>query len=628
MANSNQNTVVNALDFDTIKANLTQYMRGQDQFKDYDFEGSGMNILLDLLSAHTHYNGFYHHMALNESFIDTAITRDGVISLAKLVGYTPRSRTAPKATVDVNFGTTRPTINSANFDYLPSGVVFRGTAERTNYNFITRKPYELLRNSSNEYIINGIEITEGSIKVTNYVVDQSNSDQRFLISSRNVDMSSVIVRVQRSIEDSTGFTDVWSKNTDFSSLSEDSLVYFTEETNDGYFRIYFGDGVLGRKPRHGNYVTVQYLTTDGPDANGLGRTDSTNSRTFRMNILPQATVSVVSPAAGGSLKEDIESIRYNAPRAYQTQDRAVTSEDYRVIVHQNYPNAESVFVYGGEDANPPVFGKVFIAVKPKEGTTLTDIEKRNLATNIVGVRNVLGITPEIIDPDALYLKVTTSIIYDPSLTDLADTGIENRVVAQINRFSNRELSKFDRGLVYSQFSTNIDDADVSIIGNQTTVRLEKRLELNLGQSISYELDFNNAFFHPEDNYSPILSSDSFTYLDGTSTATAFLDDDGSGNIRIYKLVDGSKSFINENAGTIDYTNGTINLVSFTPTGLSGQTSTISIEVQPANQNINAKRNTILFIDEADTDAVTVSATPRNVTTDFSSISGTPFPFEA
>lgn len=628
MASSNQNTVVNALDFDTIKANFIQYLRGQDQFKDYDFEGSGMNILLDTLAAHTHYNGFYHHMALNESFIDTAITRDGVVSLAKLVGYTPRSRTAPKATVNINFGTTRPTINSSNFDYLPSGVVFRGTADRTNYNFINTKPYELLRNTSGEYIINGVEIVEGSIKIVNFIVDESNSNQQFLIPSKNVDISTLVVRLQRSIEDSTGFTESWSRNTDFSNLGADSTVFFVEETNDGFYRIYFGDGILGRKPRHGNYVTVQYLTTDGPAANGLGRTDSSSNRTFRMNLFPQATVSVVSAAAGGSLKEDIESIRYNAPRAYQTQDRAVTSEDYRVIVYQNYPNAESVYVYGGEDADPPVYGKVFIAVKPREGTTLTDIEKRNLATNIVGTRNVLGIVPEIIDPDALYLKVTTNVIYDPALTDMSDTGIERAVTNRIVRYSNRELSKFDRGLVYSKFSSDIDNADVSIIGNQTTIRLEKRLEVNLGQSVSYELDFNNALFHPEEEYSPILSSDEFTYFDGETSVTAFLDDDGSGKLRIYKLVDGSKVFISTDAGSIDYTTGKINLISFIPTGLSGQTSSIAIEVQPANQNINSKRNTILFIDEADTDAITVTATPRNVTTDFNSISGTPFPFES
>lgn len=627
MAN-NSRISINSLDFDGIKQNLKDYLKSQTVFTDYNFEGSGINILLDILSANTHYLGFYMNMVANETFIDSAVTRESVVSIAKHIGYTPRSAISAKSIVNINFGTTRPTISGQNFDYLPTGIIFRTEKDGKTYNFVTTQSYKLKINANNEYYIDGIEIVEGTITNTNYIVNELDTTQKYIIPSKDVDINTLVVRVQQSIDDTTGFVEKWSLATDYVSIGSDSPVYFLEEDANGYYRIYFGDDIIGRKVKNGNLITIQYLITSGPDANEIGIRDSIFSRTFNIPSIPSGRVSVVSPSSGGKDKETIESIRFNAPRYYQAQNRAVTAEDYRSIVSSEYGDAESIYVYGGEDADPPQYGKVFVSIKPTEGTQISDFEKLNIANNILGERNVLGITPEIIDPDIIYVNVTSNVTYDPSQTNFTDSQIESQVRNVIVSYNRTELGKFNRTLYFSKFTKNIDDSITSVLGNQTSFTMTKYLQIEEGQSLSYQFTFANPIFHPEDGYKSVLSSSSFTYYDGSTNATAFLDDDGNGNIRIYKLNNNAKQILNSSIGTINYSTGSISLVSFNPLSTLRTDSNILITVEPANKNLISKRNIIFTIDEDSLDSINITATPVTEFESGNTNSGVPFPFDA
>lgn len=616
------------LDFDQIKSSLKEFLRGQSEFTDYDFEGSGINILLDILAANTHQIGFYQSMVANEAFIDTAVTRESLVSLSKLLGYTPRSRSAARATVNVNFGTTRPSQNDTDLSFLPTGSIFRAEVNGTSYDFVTTQPYKILQNSSDEYYCENVQVVEGAIRTTSFIVDETNENQKFLIDDTTIDTTTIVVRVANSVTDNTGFNRVWKRNTDYTSIGPESRVFFLEENVDTKYRIFFGDGIFGRKPRNGNQIVVQYLSTQGPDANGIGRRDSATNRAFVSIDFPTSTVTVVAPSSGGADRESINSIRFNAPRSFQTQDRAVTAQDYRSVINREYGNAESVFVWGGEENDPPQYGKVFISIKPTSGTSLSDVEKTQIAQNILKSRNVLGITPEVVDPEFLYLKINSRVVYDPSQTEKTSAQISSLVSSGIFLFSDNDLEKFDRSLEYSSFVNRIDNFDVSIRSNQTDIMLEKRLSVDLGVNTSYEIRFDNALFNPEDGYKPIISSTAFTIndTDGVTPVTAYLDDNGSGTIRVYKLVNSQKVFINASAGTVNYTTGTINLVNFQPLSVPNNDSQIRITAEPENLDVTSRRNNILLIDREDPESVRVTATAYTTIDENETSSGTPFPF--
>ena len=616
---------VSQLDFDKIKDSYKEFLRDQDLFTDFDLEGSGMSIILDVLSLNAHHMGYYSNMAVNEAFIDSAATRRSITSIAKHLGYTPRSVQSATAQVDINFGSTQPSIGGNSIDYLPTGTPFRATFSGDVFSFITKKPYKIEYNDTNSvWEIKDVVISEGVLQLQNFIYNSDGeSDQKFIFNNGKIDTSSLVVRVQNSISDQTGFTETWNRSTNFSSLNTESRVYFIEENKDGIFQMYFADGIIGRKLVGGNYITVQYLETRGVAANGIGNTDSTSLRTFTISGFQNAVVSVTSSASGGSTFETSESIRFNAPHSYQAQDRAVTAHDYRTIVNENYGEADSVFVYGGEDADPPQFGKVFVSIKPSEGTFLTDLEKADIARNVLANQNVLGITPEVIDPDYIYLKITTNVTYDPTLTSLTETGVESSIANVIQTYADTELEKFDKNFYFSAFTGYIDDSHPSVLGNQTSVILEKRLPLQLNETKAYEINFNNAVFHPEAGYKPVLESETFTMEDSSgNTISAFLDDDGNGNIRIYKLVNDTKVVVNSTIGTINYTTGKIALINFKPVTTGNKDAVLNISIVPHNQDVSTIRNMILLIDSDD---VTVDSTQKTIVNP-NSLSGNPFPF--
>lgn len=612
---------INGLDFLTIRSNLKNYLANKEEFSDFNFEGSGISILLDLLAYTTHYLSFYNNMVANEMFLDSAIKRSSVVSHAKALGYTPASRRAATATLNVVL-----TPEDMNGSYtLAKRSKFVGSKDGISYTFYTTSTATFVANTSTTLIANNVEVKEGTYRKFSYVVDTGTS-QKIIIPEKNVDISTLTVAVQTSATNTTGSTDTWTNVTDITTVSSTTKAFFVQELQDGRYEVYFGDGVIGQAVEDGNVVVLDYLVTSGLDANGIGSTDRTGARAFSTSVADITDVVVVSASSGGANKESIDSIKFNAPRAYQSQNRAVTASDYASFVQQNFSKSGDVFVWGGEDSNPPEYGKVFISVKPSSGTVLTFNEKLSLQ-NLIKDKNVVGIIPEVVDPNYLYLKINSTVAYDADATTKTSTDIKEVVKIAVLAYSLLSLEKFNRSFRYSKFVAHIDDSDTAIVGNQTFVTIEKRIEPTVGVTKNYTVKFENEIYHPHDGHSPVLTSNGFVYTksDGT-TSTCYLDDDGSGKIRIYENIANVRSYIVDDIGTIDYTTGILSLKSFVPLSVTNG-GILKLEVIPNNKDIISERNTIISIDAGDTSAIVISAqnydpystTVQQSTSTFSSI---------
>ena len=585
------------LDFDDIKSSLKNYLQTQEEFKDYNFEGSGMSILLDLLAYNTHYQSFYANMVANEMFLDSAIVRNSVVSLAKHLAYVPKSVTAPIATVDVNFSTSPGA-------FLERGSVFSSTAGGESYTFVTLSAYPYEYDANTEvYSAKNVQLYEGRLNTISFIVDENNPDQKFIIPDKMVDTRTITVRVQKSTTDTTGFVDLWEPVNNVIDLTSSSKAYFIQEVEDGLFEIYFGDNIISEGIDDGNLIIIEYLSTNGVKANGMGTTDKATSRVFNFGT---SNVEVVAAAGGGADRESTDSIKYYAPLAYQAQERAVTTNDYEYILLRDYPDVESALIWGGEDNDPPQYGKVFISLKPIAGRYISETEKLSIASDLIKRRNIVAITPEVVDPEYVFLNFTSTINYDGRKTARSSNDLGNLVYEQIVDYIDNDLEKFGKALYLSDFQRRIDDLDDAILSNETSVVLEYRLSPTLNRKTTYEFSFGNALFHPHDGHMPIISSDSFVHYDGVGkNVTAFIDDDGKGKLRLYSFVDGEKTYFNEDAGSIDYDTGKLVLKDFMPVSITNVTA-IKIKSVPQNQDVASLRNNILTIDTNDLAAVNLT----------------------
>jgi len=610
------NTPVDQLDFDSIKQSLKDYLRGQETFQDYDFEGSTMNILLDLLAYNTHYQAFYANMIAGEAFLDSARKRNSVVSLAKHLNYTPRSKKASRINVNVQYV-------SDNFvtDYnraragvltLPRGTQFsaRGSNGQT-YIFNTMQDYKFQVLGTAFYALN-VVLFEGILKSESYVINTKDTTQKLIISDKNIDTDSILVRVQRSVSDTTGIGDTWIQSTDMTKLNGDSTAFFLQEAENGYWQIYFGDGLLGRAVEHGNVVRIFYLSTNGKDANGIGSDDSASSPTFSSGESYLAEVAfdsngVLQPSYGGDDPESTESIRTYAPRVYQAQERAVTANDYLAILAKDFSlRSESFLVWGGEENDPPQYGKVFISIKPKNSSKLSALEKQAISTNILREKNVLTITPEVVDADLTYIIPTINVYYDPNKTVATSSELSTALFARTVEYSNNNLNKFGSNFRASKFSAFIDNQDPAIRSSSLNLVLEKRIEMQFNKTLAYTIKFDNVLDHPMDGYPPIVESSGFYYADLSSDATVkptvvcYLDDDGYGNIRLYKYVNNiTKVYILNDLGTVDYTTGKIVLKNFNPIGTPTGELELKIRTIPERKDIFVRRNQVLEISSDD-----------------------------
>ena len=583
---------ISELDFDGIKDNLKTFLSQQDEFTDYDFEGSGMSVLLDVLAYNTHYLGYNANMLANEMFIDSADLRSSVVSKAKQVGYTPTSTTASTATIDV-------LVNNASGASLTMsrGTKFTTTVDGQSYSFVNNANVSITP-TDGVFKFSNLSITEGSYLNYKYTASTSDIDQRFIIPNDNVDTTTLTVKVQESSSDST--TNTYTLATGITGLDNTSKVYFLQEVEGGRFEVYFGDGILGKAIADGNIVILDYITCNRDEPNAA----TTFTLSGTIGGFSSATITTVSNASGGSGPESIASIKYNAPRDYGTQDRAVTAEDYKVLVKSLYANAQAVQVYGGEDAEVPNYGKVYISIKAKSGSNLTVATKESIVTSLKSYA-VASVRPEIIDPETTYILLTTTFKYDSDKTTKDVSTLQTNIRNAIATYNNNTLENFVGVFRYSKLLEAINDADTSILSNITTVKMYKYITPTLSSALKYTLSFNNALYNPHSGHNAsaggIISSTGFK-ISGDTTNEHFLDDDGAGNVRVYYLSGTTRLYTDSTYGTVNYTTGQVVLTSANITSISnvdGAASTqIRVTVSPSSNDIVPVRNQVLEIDTA------------------------------
>lgn len=476
-------TKITELDFATIKSNLKDFLRSQPEFSDYNFDGSGLSVLLDVLAYNTHYMGYYMNMVANEMFIDTAQLRESVVSHAKLLGYTPRSRVASQAMISVDFEEVGGGSNSSMT--LPRFTKFTSAPKDTkSYTFVTTEQLVATKDMSGFFSFYDVVIKEG--EPVSYVFNydaQTNEKQVFELPDIGIDTTTLTVQVQKS---ATNFSlETFELAQDSTTVSTTDPIYYLEENRLGKYQIYFGDGILGRALEDGNLVIVSYVITSGDAANGI--------REFRLadNVMPGANVSVylVSESGSGSPAETIEDIRFTAPKGFIAQNRAVTKNDYIALINRNYPYFDSVTVWGGEENTPPVYGKIFFSLKPKGNFEITETEIQYMKDYILKPISVLTVTPEYVAPDYNFMNFIIDVVYDPRKTTKTAGGIKNSVYDAVTNFAETYLNTFNNTFKMSRLVRAIDDADPSIENNSIKVLIEKRLQPLLNQSKTYKINF-------------------------------------------------------------------------------------------------------------------------------------------
>ena len=517
MATANSGLQITNLDFGDIKASLKTFLSQQDTLKDYNFDGSALSVLVDLLAYNTQYNAYYLNMVANEMFLDSAIQRGSVVSHAKLLNYIPQSAVAPKATIHITVnGVTTSTLTLPKFTPFISEAI-----DNVNYTFLTTDS-TTVNVTSNTATFNDIVISQGIASSYSFTYNSTtNPKQLFEIPDSNIDTSTLIVSVQESSTNTASVT--YNLSTNYIDLTPSSTVYFLEEGMNGKYNIYFGDGLIGKSLVNGNIINLTYITTSGTLAFGA------NSFTAMQSIggFSNTVVSSISLATQGSDKETIASIKYTAPKAYAAQGRAVTKEDYIYLIQNNSSNLpiDSVSVWGGEENNPPVYGQIFCAVKPSGGYTLTPTQKEKLISEVIKPISVLTVTPTILDPDYTYAKITTNVLYDPKKTTLTGGQIKSQVTAKINQFSADTLNTFNSVFKLPELISYIQTADTSIVTNECTIRLQKKFYPKLNSRATYTFDFGvplkRNYYNAGLNSSPDFSQTDASAISGVREGIYF-----------------------------------------------------------------------------------------------------------
>ena len=598
------NLNVTELDFADIKQNLKNFLKQQSEFNDYDFDGSGLNVLLDVLAYNTHYNALNAHYSLNESFLDSAQIRGNVVTRAKLLGYTPRSVLSPRAQVDISVNVaaevgTKPTILELTRGTKLNTVV---SGEEFQYVVLETQQATLSAVTANTDQFNDVVIAEGSIRELKYRVDNDIENQKFQLSDYDADTSTLRVRVQ-SNEESSSF-DIYTKFESLKDVNSTSKVYYLQENPSGYYEVYFGDGVTGFKPSNNNIVTIDYITTQGKESNGA------NSFSMVDNIggFSNITITLDTAAIGGVDAETMESIRFNAPLTFISQNRAVTADDYSAIIKKEFSNIDSISTWGGEDNDPPDYGKVYIAIKPLLAEQLTTAEKSDITGAILKGKNVVSITPEIVNTNYTYLELDVAFKYNPNLTDRSSVELQSVVRDTISDYNFNNLNKFDGVFRHSQLTRAIDSADPSILNTMVRPRMFQEITPLNNADNNFSLTFSSPFYQSGVSTDFVLTSTAFKinnedhYLGDIPIA-------GSTNrkVIVYKIVDNVNITVVKDAGDIDVSKGTVTLHSFVP----DTTAVIRVTVTPNSLDIAPKRNQLLNIDPG---KVIVTAQVDTITT--------------
>ena len=577
------------LDFDQIKTSIKDYLRANSTFTDFDFEGSNFSVLIDTLAYNTYITAFNSNMVVNESFLDSATVRENVVSLARNIGYVPRSRTAAKAQVSFNVSTTAntPTLT------LPTGLVCVGSVDNSSYTFSI--PDNISSNVvSGVASFNNIEIYQGTFLTKQFVVDGS-LDQRFILNNSFIDTSTISVYV-KGINDS-GLGVEYSSVDNILEVNSSSRIYLLQEVQDEKYELLFGDGLIGQKLENNAVITVNYIVTDGEEGNGASSFSFSGSiRNASNATIDIGSVSVITnqSSQNGSEIESIDSVKYFAPRIYSSQYRAVTSRDYEAIIKKIYPDTESVAVIGGEELDPPEFGSVSISIKPKNGTFVSDFNKQQII-NKLKQYSISGINQKIIDLKILYVEIDSSIYYNYAQISTVES-LKTKVVNSLTEYSNSvDLNSFGGRFKYSKVLQIIDNTDTSITSNITKVRIRRDLMAMINQFAQYELCFGNKFHVNSEGYN--IKSTGFN-ISGESDTVYLTDvpnsDGKTGIISIVKpLSDGTIRIVAKSAGTVDYVKGEIKLGTINIISTSKENNIIEIQAFPESNDVLGLRDLYL-----------------------------------
>ena len=587
---------LNQLDFGNIKTALKEYMRSQTDFTDYDFEGSALAQLIDVLAYNTYYTAFNTNMVVNEMFLDSATLRDNVVALAKQLGYRPKSATASRAVVSATLRYTSP--NAPATALLRRGKAFTALFDNTVYQYCVLDDVRVPVNNSIA-VLDNLEIFSGNIVTDYHTVNTSLRNQRFLLSNLNIDTTTIRVKVFQSAQ-STAF-ELYDYAENILNVDPGSKVFFLTEIEDENYEIQFGDGVFGRKLENGEYVEISYLTTSGPDTNGakvfsfngvLEDPDVT-SQTLNSLSVTLTNLTTVEASAGGENSESLDRIKFNAAKNYATQDRAVTAEDYKAIVRNLYPSVADITAFGGEEDSPPEYGVVKIVVKPKYATALTSYTKKDLETKLKKY-SVASVTPKIVDPSILYVEMTSNIYYDTNLTTYKSDKIKSLVIKNIEDYIElSDTEKFNGKYRYSKFTGVIDDSDNSIMSNLTSIEMRKDFYPALNSKFYYEICFKNPIVSDDE---PTIRSTGFTVRE-YPLDTVYIED-RMGKLVLYKLdsVTGDKQVLNANLGEVDYGTGELRMYDLIIVKGSFNDDKIEIRAMPAQNDIVSAREMFLDVD--------------------------------
>jgi hypothetical protein len=579
MANNSVN--VSLLDFDTIKYSLKDFLKSQDKFKDYNFEGSNINVLLDVLAYNSYLNSFYLNMIASEMFLDSAQKIDSVISHAKELNYLPRSSRSSKAVINMSLnanGIVNPLI-------IPKGTIFSGKKTNESYNFITDKEHSFFSGSST-YEITDLEIYEGSYVKDTFIVDYNVETQRFLLSNPNVDTESIEVLVNENLGDT-----IYTYTQNLANLTKNSNVYFLQSTYGQQYELYFGDGVFGKKPKNGSVITVNYRINSGYNGNDIVNFNLSDDlgRYNGDGIVNIISVDTVIASSGGADAENIESIRFNAPKYYQTQGRCITTNDYVSTILQEYPEIQYVNVYGGSTTNSAIeYGTVYITPSTYTGAVLSDTRKTDIKTFISNL-SPIGIKVDIIDPDYLYIDLFSTLHVNFRNTTTPPATILSKVTQSIKNYNVNSLQNFNTAFRLSRLEQAINDSDIGILSNETITSIYKVFEPSLDLIYAVYCNFDNKIQKGS------VTSSSFQSSGKAYILTDYIKDVdiGTGNIYLYEQFAGNNTPTYNVVGSVDYDNGIINVDHIIYHDIGGGLKLIA---KPVNQDIYCRKNTIIEID--------------------------------
>ena len=580
------------LDFNDLRSQIKEYLRANSNFTDFDFEGSNFSVLIDTLAYNSYITAYNTSMAVNESFIDSATLRENVVSLARNIGYVPRS--TKSATADITF-----TVNLSGLDArsvkLKKGVVALGGAENSNYIFSIPDDITVTPDVNGIAAFSGIKIHEGNLLKKTFVVDDSQPDAKYILPNQNIDTSTIRVSVTNTA------TEEYSPYTNIFNVSPTTRLFLTQEIDDERYQILFGDNILGKKPENGSTIEVTYLVSSGAAADGARNFTFSGALTYskagnEYNVSTGiSAITTLQAAENGDDIESIDTIKYLAPRVYASQYRAVTANDYASLIPFLYPNIDSVSAYGGEELDPPQYGKVFITVKPKNGEFLSDVAKDSIKNDLKKY-TIAGIKQEFLDLKYLYVEYDSTVSYDPSFISSSD-DLYSRIVKSIENYSrSSDINSFGGRLKYSKLLSQIDQVDRAITSNITKLVMRRNMVPAYNALANYEVCYANQFHADLEGFN--IRSTGFTLdgVEGTVYLTDLPDPDGkTGVVQFFTLDDGVVKYINEDVGKVDYIKGEIIIypVTITSTALENR---IEIEVTPESNDIVAKENLYIVLD--------------------------------